>query len=400
MSSIESTTQDLNPTHKKKPKWMVPAVISAVVFVVIAFGGLLLSHAEGGVNKVAMNAAPKSVAVVAARATSFRPSRRYVGTLEPWLSARVGPQLASGFVDTVLVRPGAAVKRGDVVATLDCRNASAGSQAIAHQARALEERQKAAAREVSRLGELLHGGYASPNEVEQKQAQSAGDLAQIQALLAQASGKSLEVSDCVQRAPFDGEVAVRLADPGTFVRPGATIVEVIDRNVLRLTADVPEIDFDAVPPKTPARIKLLATGREVTGEISRRAPSADPSTRTVHFEIDLSNTSREIPVGTTAEMTIDVGQAVPATEIPLLAAKVRGTTATVFVVDGSTAKRVSVTVLGERGGSLFVKNDLAAGTQIVTQGRSLLENNDRVSAKPEGALAQYMPAQKATKATP
>jgi RND family efflux transporter MFP subunit len=235
------------------------------------------------------------------------------------------------------------------------------------------------------MGELLDGGYASPNEVEQKQAQAAANDAQIQALLAQASGKSLEVSDCVLRAPFDGEISLRTADPGTFLRPGATILEVVDRSVVRLTGDVPEIDFEGVPPKTPVRIRLLSTNKELTGEVARRAPAADPSTRTVHFEVDLANTAREIPVGTTAEITVDVGEAVPATEIPLLAAKVRGKSGTVFVVEGGTAKKTSVSVIGERGGSLFVRTDLAPGAQVVTQGRSLLENNDRVVAKLEAS---------------
>ena len=364
-------------------KMTIPLVITGLAIVVLGCGGLLLRRSEGGINKVAMNADPKGVSVAQARATTFRPTRRYVGTLEPWLSAKIGPQLASGFVDTVLVRPGAVVKRGEVLATLDCRNASTANQAIGHQARALEERQKATSREALRLGELLDGGYASPNEVEQKQAQSLANEAQIQALLAQGSGKSLEVGDCILRAPFDGEVAVRTADPGTFVRPGTGILQLVDRSVIRLTGDVPEIDFDAVGARTKVKVRLLATGKEVTGEVSRRAPAADPSTRTIHFEIDLPNASREIPVGTTAEITVEVGEAVPATEIPLLAAKVRGASATVFVVEDGVAKKVTVAVLGERGGSLFVKPDLVAASRVVTQGRSVLANNDRVVAKLE-----------------
>lgn len=365
----------------------VPIVIVGAVAAVVGAGGYLLHRAESSVNKSALADQPKGVTVVEAKATTFRPTKRFVGTLEPWLAARIGPQLASGFVDTVLVRPGAVVKRGDVLATLDCRNASTASMAVAHQARALEERQKAAAREASRLGELLDGGYASPNEVEQKQAQSAANEAQIQALLAQSAGKSLEVSDCVLRAPFDGEVSARLADPGTFVRPGTGIVEIVDRSVVRLAGDVPEVDFAAVAPKTAMKIKLLSTGKEVTGEVARRAPSADPSTRTVHFEVDLPNTAREIPVGTTAEIVVDVGEAAPAVEVPLLSARIRGKSATVFVVEEGVAKKLSVEVLGERGGSVFVKPALKAGSHVVTQGRAQLANNDHVAAKLEVAAA-------------
>ena len=69
--------------------------------------------------------------MAAARAGSYQPSRVYVGTLEAWLTASIGPQLVSAYVDTVLVRPGAVVKRGEVLATLDCRDASAASQGVA-----------------------------------------------------------------------------------------------------------------------------------------------------------------------------------------------------------------------------------------------------------------------------
>lgn len=362
--------------------WTVPVVIAGVVALVLGSGALLLRRAEANVNKVALSDEAKAVTVTIARPAEFRPTHRYIGTLEPWLHARIGPQLASGYVASVVVRPGAAVKRNDVLATLDCRNASAASQVIVHQARALEERQKATARENARLGELLDGGYAAPNEVEQKQAQAAANEAQIAALLAQGSGKALEVGDCVLRAPFDGEVSVRLADPGAFVRPGAAIAEVVDRSVVRLAASVPETDFAAVAPKTPVRVRLLATGTELRGEVARRAPAADPATRTVLFEVDLPNQERTIPVGTTAEIHVEVGQPRRATEVPLLAAKIRGRSATLFVVEGGVARKVSVDVIGERGGSVFLNDaEVAPGAQIVTQGRSLLANNDRVNTK-------------------
>jgi membrane fusion protein, multidrug efflux system len=385
MSTSESDGVVAEPRpEERKPRWKIPLTIGVLCTLVVAVGAGLLLRAERGVNKVALDDNPKSVEVVAAKSTTFRPTRKYVGTLEPWLQARMGTQLASGFVDSVLVRPGAVVKRGDVLATIDCRNASAGNLAVVQQARALAERQKAASREASRLTELLDGGFASANEVEQKQAQSAANEAQMQALLAQASGKSLEVSDCVLRAPFDGEIAVRNVDPGSFVRPGASVVQVVDRSMVRLSADVPEVDFEGIPPKTPVRVHLLATGAHIEGAIARRAPGADFSTRTIHFEVDLPNGDRTIPVGTTAQIEVDVGTAVPVSEIPILAAKVRGSRATVFVADGGVVHKVVVDVVGERDGSLFVKTDLPAGAQVVTQGRSLLANNDRVAVKVAG----------------
>ncbi len=359
----------------------LPLGIGAGVLAILLIGGLMIRRAESRTNKVALSSGPKPVTAVRAKATTYRPTRTYVGTLQPWVQANVGPQLVSAYVDTVLVRPGAIVKKGEVLATLDCREASASTKAIAARARALDARQQAVEHEASRTQGLLQGGFVSPNEAEQKTAQSTSEAAQVESERANLARSSLEVNDCIMRAPFNGEVAQRSIDPGAFVRPGNTIVTVVDRDTIRMTADAPETDFDVVAPGTKTSVHVYATKKDFLGTITRRSPAADPATRTVHFEIDLPDPARLIPVGTTGEVHIEVGAPTPATEIPLYAATVRGSKATVFVVDQGIAHAHTVPVQGEAGGSLFLDPSLAAGTLVVTEGRALLENGDQVVAK-------------------
>lgn len=349
----------------------------------IVIGILLLHRAESADNKISLSSAPKPVTVIAARDASFRASRSYVGTLEAWVRAAVGPQLVSGYVDTVLVRPGALVKKGEVLATLDCRNASATSQAVSMQARALEAQQTAIAHEAARVQGLLDGGFVSANEAEQKTAQSASQQAQLLATKAKLVGTALEVSDCVLRSPFDGEIATRSIDPGAFVRPGASIVTVVDRAIVRITGDAPEVDFDVVSPGTDVKIRVLSTGKELIGKVARRAPAADDATRTVRFEIDVPNQDRSIPVGTTGELRIDVGDPVPAVEVPLLAASVRGSKASVFVIENGAAHTRVVPLLGERAGKVYLAPTLKPGSLVVTEGRALLNDGDKVTSETE-----------------
>jgi RND family efflux transporter MFP subunit len=362
---------------------MAPIAIVGLVLALVAVGGLLLHRAEAQINDVALSSTPKPVTVVAAPEARFRGSRTYVGTLEPWVVAAVGPQLVSAYIDTVLVRPGAVVKKGDVLATLDCRNASATSQAVAMQARALDARQKAVAHEASRVQGLLDGGFVSPNEAEQKVAQSASEQAQLLATKARLLGTTLEVNDCVLRAPFDGEIATRTVDPGAFVRPGVDIVSVVDRSIVRISADAPEVDFEVIAPNTEVKIHVISTGQDLVGKISRRAPAADDATRTVHFEIDAPNANRAIPVGTTGELRIDVGEPVPAVGVPLSAASVRGSKASVFVVEDGVAHARTVQVLGEISGTVFLDPVLKPGSLVVTEGRALLGEGDKVAATEE-----------------
>ncbi|MFT3776477.1 MAG: efflux RND transporter periplasmic adaptor subunit [Minicystis sp.] len=363
----------------------MPIVLGAAVVAVLGAGALLVRRAESMTDKVALASSPKPVSVVAATAGKFQGTRVFVGALEPWLAASVGPQLISSFVDTVLVRPGAVVKRGEVLATLDCRDASAASQAVASEARAIDARQKAIASEAARLRTLLAGNFVSANEAEQKAAQSAAAEADLQAMRSKLTRRTLEVDDCVLRAPFDGEIATRSVDPGAFVRPGVSVVSMIDRSTVRLVGDAPEIDFEVIAPGREARIAITAIKKELTGTIARRAPAADPATRTVRFEIDLADPERHIPVGTTGEARLAVGDPIPATVIPLRAATVRGKKAVVFVVEGDVARSRSVPVIGESGADLYVGADLPPGAMVVTEGRGLLTDGDRVGAKVEQA---------------
>ena len=384
------------PVIQRRRRSFIPIGVGVGSILIIALGATMVVHAESKVNDVALAQSAKPVTVVEALGTTFRTSRTYVGTLEPWVEAKVGPQMVSAYVDTVLVRPGAIVKKGDVVATLDCRNANATSQAVAMQARAVEARQEAIAHEATRLNGLLDGGFVSPNEAEQKSAQSSAEQAQLLATKAQLLGTSLQVNDCVLRSPFAGEIANRTIDPGAFVRPGISIVSVVDRATIRVVADAPEIDFDFLSPGTQVKLHVLATNKDLTATISRRAPAADPMTRTVHFEMDVADPDRALPVGTTADIHIDIGTPEPATEIPLSAATVKGDKAVLFVVDGAVTHKHTVQVKGERSGRLFLDVALAPGTKVVTEGRALLSDNDRVVATLSKASASA-PVSAATK---
>lgn len=360
-------------------RW-VPILTGLAVLACLGMGGIMVMRSESRTNKVPLSAMPTGVSVVKVQSVAFRSSRTYVGAIEPWLEASVGPQLVAAYVDTVLVRPGSVVKRGDVIATLDCRNTNAGSQMVVAEARGVEARQRALADESARVQVLLDGGFVSPNEAEQKLAQSTGAQAQLDAQRAALAKNSLAVNDCVLRAPFDGEVATRTIDPGAFLRPGVAVASIIDRSIVRLVGEAPERDFDVVTPSTKVSVHLVATGEDLEATITRRTPRADAATRTVQFEIDVADPDRRLPVGTTVEMRINVGQPAATTEVPFRAGTVRGTKVNVFVVEDGIAHSRTVQLLGERDGKLYVDPSLKAESEVVVQGRGLLSDGDAVKA--------------------
>jgi RND family efflux transporter MFP subunit len=372
------TAQAIPAVPEKRRQRRIPIFIGAGVAVVLLFGFLMVARAGSHVNKVALASLPVGVTAVEARATHYNSTRHYVGTIRPWVEAKIGPQLTSAYVGSVLVRPGDRVKRGQIIGTLDCRNASAASQGISMQARAIQTQQVALSHEAARIAELKSGGFASDNEIEKKQADSASKEAELMSTKARLERATLEVSDCVLRSPFDGEVSERTMDPGAYVHPGESIAMVIDRSTVRVETDVPEEDFDLVKPGVKVDVLALAIGRHVVGTIARRSPAADQSTRTVHFEIDLQDPGRTLPVGTTAELAVASGVPLPAIEIPLAAAAVKGSKATLFLADNGQARKVVVDVLGEKAGRLFVDTSLADKALVITEGRTLLKEGESI----------------------
>jgi multidrug efflux pump subunit AcrA (membrane-fusion protein) len=119
----------------------------------------------------------------------------------------------------------------------------------------------------------------------------------------------------------------------------------------------------------------------VSGTIARRSPSADGDTRTVHVEVDLADPKRDMPVNTTGEVHIDVGEPQSGSAVPLDSASISGTKAVVFVVEGGLAHKATYKMLGERGGTLFVDESLKPGALVVTEGRAVLRDGDHVEAK-------------------
>jgi len=87
-----------------------------------------------------------------------------------------------------------------------------------------------------------------------------------------------------------------------------------------------------------------------------------------------------MPVWTTAELSIDAGKPVPASALPLSAASVHASKATLFVFTSDIAHATLAKVIGEAGGTLYVDPGvLPAGTKVVTDGRTVLSDGDTIA---------------------
>ncbi|WP_224364157.1 efflux RND transporter periplasmic adaptor subunit [Hyalangium versicolor] len=228
---------------------------------------------------------------------------------------------------TPALRPGAPVKRGDVLlrlvplATVD-RDLHAQARRAVDAASARDE---AAAGRLARTERLLRDGAGTERAVEEARAERAvaqSELEAARARLELVSRSPLESDVSMQiRAPRDGVLRQVSVAPGQSVTAGAPLFEVVGvtANWVRVPLFVDEAY--RVKPDVPVRVHALLSGQDngVEALPVLGPPSADPVSATVDRFYELPASARFAPgqrVGVSLQLDADAEfLAVPASAV-------------------------------------------------------------------------------------
>ena len=94
------------------------------------------------------------------------------------------------------------------------------------------------------------------------------------------------------RAPFDGLVIAKLAEPGAMAAPGVPLLMVEDPSHFRLEATVDESKIGAVKLGETVPVVIDALGDQpIEGKVTQIVPAADPGSRTFTVKIELAGES-------------------------------------------------------------------------------------------------------------
>lgn len=225
---------------------------------------------------------------------------------------------SQGRLRAVHVSIGDRVRRGDSIATLDtslaqqdleiARSSLRGAEA--DEQRAADEMAEAKARNDRRQ---LNPDFFSKEDLAEsvlqaKTAASAYEAARSRVAEARARVRQLEttLSRNEVRAPFDGRVAERFADPGALVGPGTPLVRLISAGDLLVRAAVPPEEARRLTVGTPVVSTVRNLGLAVPGTIQRIAPEVDAASQMVLIEVRLAPTP-EMEGRLQTGLVVDVG---------------------------------------------------------------------------------------------
>lgn len=237
----------------------------------------------------------------------------------------------SGQVISEPLRRGATIAEGELMCSLDpgtrrialsdaeARLDEARSRVPEARARLAEAQARLAEAEINdrAASRLSEGGYASETRVAATTAAveaaragvSSADSglaaaqAGIQTAEAAVASAQNELQKLEIRAPFSGLLESDTAERGALLQPGALCGTIIQLDRVKLVGFVPETQVDRVTIGAPAMARL-ASGAEVTGEVTFISRSADPNTRTFRVDVEVPNPDLSIRDGQTAEIAV------------------------------------------------------------------------------------------------
>lgn len=209
----------------------------------------------------------------------------------------------SGLVISEPLRKGSSVAAGEVLCRLD-----PGTRDIAREealARLDESKAAVADAEINeRAAERLNqDGFAAETRVTASRAAAQSARAAVRSAEMAIAAAEKEISRLEIRAPFSGLLESDTAEIGSLLQPGALCATVIQLNPIKLVGFAPEAEVARVKPGAMAGARL-ASGREVTGQVTFISRSADENTRTFRVDVTVPNDDLSIRDGQTAEILI------------------------------------------------------------------------------------------------
>lgn len=351
--------------------------------------------------------APIRVTTLQVEAGALSPAIFGIGTVEARRSYLIGPT-AAGRVQAVHVDVGERVKAGQLLAEIDpvdlderlraseaayARAASAVTAAEALRRDALERRQLAELN-ARRYQDLGARNFVSTSAVEGKQQELASAAATLEAGEAGLQGARQELSrlkadreglaqqrrNLRLRAPRDGLVISRDAEPGSTVIAGQAVLRVVEPESLWVKARLDQGRSRGLAVGQAAEIVLRSqAATPLAGKVARIEPLSDSVTEERIAMVSFDRIPAGLGVGEMTEVTLHTGSAQPGLVLPNAAIKQLPQGAGVWkLVEGKP--HLTPVKLGSMNldGATLVVAGLAAGDEVVVHSERELAEGARV----------------------
>ncbi len=287
----------------------------------------------------------------------FYPSREAPATVVSLNNSLISAEI-SGEILELLVQTGTKVKKGDVLAKIDCEPYEIAEQRAKSALNAGYARNKYAKQRLRDAERLRNSRAISSDQLNMRSSEANALAAEIGVLAADLKEAKRLITKCIVTAPFDAVVVARLASVGDYTRPGAALVKLLDLNNLEVSAKIQQQDVDSL--MQAGTIEFISSGQSYPVNRRTIVPLVDSKIRS--FETRLSFIDQVAPSGSAGRLRWLSKQL----HIPADYLVKRKNALGVFIHRDGVAHYHK---LDTSGNGLPAPIDLPANTEIITTGR-------------------------------
>lgn len=351
---------------------MILRFVIVAVLLALLFGGIAGYKAHQMRQFEAMRAAGAPAVVVSSTEVAREMWDQEVHALGN-LMASQGVQVATevpGRVQAIHFESGGRVAAGDLLIDLD-------ASAERAELKALEADLELARLDLKRARDLRETAAVS---------QSALDRAAtlVRSLEARAEQHAVLIARKAIRAPFAGELGIRMVNLGQYLSPGDEVVTLQSLDPIHLNFTLPERFLSQLSVGQRVRAPVAAwPGVEFEGRINAISPVLERTSRSLHLQATLANPDGLLRPGMFSQVAVLVGEPLPVMTLPRTAIAYQAFGETVFVIepdaDGEpVVERRPIRVSRVRDGRVEVLEGLAVGDQVVATGQMKLRGGQRI----------------------
>jgi membrane fusion protein (multidrug efflux system) len=318
---------------------------------------------------------PEIVTTTAAHTETWETVLTSVASLVAVQGVMVSAEL-SGKVVSIAFEPGTMVKAGDLLVQQDISAETA-------QLRSAEATVALTKITLERARKLLSQKTSSQAEYDNADAQYKQALGQADNIRALIAKKTI-------RAPFAGELGIRLVNLGQILSAGDAIVSLQALDPIFVNFSLPQQQLARIKTGLTVRVKTDALpGQVVEGTITAINPEVEKATRNIVVQATVKNTQQRLRPGMFATATVVLPEQQTVLAIPVTAVLNAPYSDSVFIVEDDKNEKNSPPArvvrqqfvrLGERRGDFVaVTSGLKEGETVVSTGAFKLRNGQAVT---------------------
>jgi RND family efflux transporter MFP subunit len=312
------------------------------------------------------------------------------GSLQPEMRADLRAEV-SAMVIKVHKENGEAVRKGDVLVTLDSSVLRDNLNSAEESLRAAAQSLDGAERQYQRIKSLQAQGMVSMQGLEESEVKRNAAQSEHVASKARVAAAKQQLERTEVRAPFNGVVSARKASAGDTAQIGKELIQVIDPSSMRFEGQVSADQMGVL--KVGQRVTFRINGMAQNGDqlssrgvVKRIDGAANPVTRQVSVIVEINSKDRPPVVGLFAEGVVET-LTKPAVMISESSLRREGDKVFAWVLDGSKIVKRAIQ-LGDRDtrlGQWVVTSGLAAGDKVLRNSGSSLKDGQAFTLRADTA---------------